>query len=61
MVSGERVEVGAVVDLPLHAANLVIAGNKAQLFAAPPPAPEPEPEPEVKPVTAKLKPTPDPD
>lgn len=49
MVAGERREIGDVVNLGTHVANLVISANKARLFAAPPPEPEPEPEPEPKP------------
>ena len=45
MVSGERKEIGAVVELSDHMANLVISANKAQPFIAPPPEPEPEPKP----------------
>ena len=58
MVSGERVEVGAVVDLGPHIANLVISANKARPFVAPPPAPEPEPEDKPAP-RRKTAPTPD--
>ena len=62
MVSGERKEIGAVVELSDHMANLVISANKAQSFVVPPPEPEPEPEPEAKPAP-KRKPvsTPAPD
>lgn len=64
MVAGERKEIGDVVNLGTHVANLVISANKARLFAAPPPAPkpkpEPEPEPEPKP-RRKPAPTPTPD
>lgn len=42
MVSGERVEIGAVVDLGQHAANMVITANKARAHV---PQPEPEPAP----------------
>ena len=64
MVAGERKEIGDVVNLGTHVANLVISANKARLFAAPPPAPKPEaepkPEPEPKP-RRKPAPTPTPD
>lgn len=39
MISGERVDVGAVVDLAHHAANMVIAANKARPATAPQPQP----------------------
>jgi hypothetical protein len=52
MVSGERKEIGDVVDLGPHIANLVISANKARPFVAPPPAPEPAPR-------RKSAPTPD--
>lgn len=44
MVSGERVEAGAVVELGQHAANMMIAAHKA-IPATAKPAPQPEPEP----------------
>lgn len=61
MVSGERKEIGDVVDLGQHAANMMISANKARLFVAPSPAPEPEPEPESTPAPARRKPAPTPD
>lgn len=64
MVAGERKEIGDVVNLGTHVANLVISANKARLFAAPPPAPKPEPEPEPEPEPKprrKPAPTPTPD
>lgn len=51
MVSGERVEIGAVVDLGQHAANMMIAANKARPFVA-----QPEPEPKDEPAPARRKP-----
>jgi hypothetical protein len=50
MVSGERVEIGAVVDLGQHAANMMIAANKARPFVA-----QPEPEPKDEPAPARRK------
>lgn len=41
MVSGERVEIGAVVDLGQHTANMMIAANKAKPASAPKPEPAP--------------------
>lgn len=51
MVSGERVEIGAVVDLGQHAANMMIAAHKAIPFVA-----QPEPEPKPEPAPARRKP-----
>lgn len=48
MVSGERVDIGSVIELGQHAANMVIAANKARLSIS---RPEPQPEP----VTARRK------
>lgn len=62
MVAGERKEIGDVVNLGTHVANLVISANKARLFAAPPPAPKPKPEPKPAPKPEpKPAPTPTPD
>ena len=54
MVAGERVEIGAVVDLGQHVANMMISASKARPFA---PKPEPEPEPKTEPAPARRKPT----
>lgn len=52
MVSGERVDIGSVIELGQHAANMVIAANKARLSIS---RPEPQPEPQPEPVTARRK------
>lgn len=44
MVAGERVEIGTVVDLGPHVANMMISAGKARVHV-PQPAPEPEPAP----------------
>jgi hypothetical protein len=54
MVAGERVEIGAIVDLGQHAANMMIAAHKA-IPATAKPAPEPAPQPE--PVAARRRST----
>ena len=56
MVSGERIEIGAVVELGPHAANMMIAANKARPFV---PKPELETQPEPAPARRKSTPTPD--